>query len=75
MTFIRVRSASGAAHEFDAPATEVEQRPELYVVIDPEPVDIPRPVRYVIPAPAKAARKTATKPPARKTRAQSAKEN
>ncbi|WP_460801478.1 hypothetical protein [Microbacterium sp. GXF6406] len=51
MSFIRVRSAKGAAHEFDAPQIEVEQRPELYVVIDPTPVRNARATRYVTGTP------------------------
>lgn len=49
MGFIRVRGASAGdpLHEFDASEAEVAANPELYVVIDPEPVDQPRPQKYV----------------------------
>jgi hypothetical protein len=42
--FIRVRAASGPKHEYDAPVDEVEANPDLYVVVDKEPVAMPRAV-------------------------------
>jgi len=47
--FVRVRSASpnDPQHEFHAAAAEVEANPDLYEVIDPEPVSAPEPPLYV----------------------------
>ncbi|GAA4762628.1 hypothetical protein [Microbacterium gilvum] len=47
MSFIRVRSTSGAKHEFDAPQGLVERFPDDYEVVDKKPVDEPRPIKYV----------------------------
>jgi hypothetical protein len=47
--FIRVRAASGPKHEYDAPVDEVEANPDLYVVVDKEPVAMPRAVDYKTP--------------------------
>lgn len=49
MGFIRVRGASAGdpLHEFDASEAEVAANPELYVVLDPKPVDEARPQKYV----------------------------
>lgn len=52
MSFIRVRATSGPLHEFYAAADEVAVNPDLYHVLDREPVDIPGEVVYVeTPAP------------------------
>lgn len=45
--FVRVRSASGPKHVFDAPLSAVEAWPDDYVVVDGVPVVLPRPVEYV----------------------------
>lgn len=47
--FIRVRAKDGPKHEFDAPLQEVEANPELYLVVDSEPVTQPRDVTYITP--------------------------
>lgn len=46
MTFIRVRSTSGAAHEFDAPVGLVEAHPGDFEVVDAEPVEQPRSPKF-----------------------------
>lgn len=53
MSFVRVRGAgeNDPLHEFDAPTSVVEADPDLYVVIDDEPVAEPRPPRPVEPIP------------------------
>lgn len=66
MAFIRVRGASPGdpLHEFDEPIGLVETHPELYVVLDPEPVEVPRPQKYVprsaegVVVPVRAAKRT-----------------
>lgn len=59
--FIRVRSASGPEHEFDVAEALVGQNPDAYVVVDPEPVETPRPTTYLDqPVEAKPARSRAT---------------
>ena len=50
--FLKVRAVSGPLHEFFAAAEEVEVNPDLYEVLDSEPVDYPGPVVYVVPEPA-----------------------
>lgn len=50
--FVRVRAASGPRHKFYAPVEWVAAHPELYVVIDKEPVSKPGPVEYVVRKPA-----------------------
>lgn len=47
--FIRVKSANPTdpQHEYDASERAVAAAPERYIVIDPEPVDRPRPATYV----------------------------
>lgn len=51
MPFVRVRGAgkNDPPHEFDAAVSVVEANPDLYEVIDPEPVPAPRPVKYITP--------------------------
>lgn len=41
MPFIRVLDKD-TKHEYDAPVSEVETNPDLYEVVDKEPVDAPR---------------------------------
>ncbi|MEO5920611.1 MAG: hypothetical protein ABIQ01_05650, partial [Pseudolysinimonas sp.] len=55
--FIRVRAADGPKHEFDAPLAEVDANPDLYVIVDKNPVTTPRDPLYVDPAPKKPATK------------------
>lgn len=57
MPFIRVRDKS-TLHEYDAPAREVAEHPEFYVVLDTTPVDQPRPAKHYIKPPAKPATRT-----------------
>jgi hypothetical protein len=52
--FIRVRSAVGPLHEYDAPTGEVEANPDLYVVVDDTVVSQPREPLYVLPTTKKA---------------------
>lgn len=47
--FIRVRDKD-TKHEYDAPVSEVETNPDLYEVLDKEPVDSPRPAVHHVPA-------------------------
>ena len=49
MPFVRVRSAGRGdpPHEFDVPVGEFEKHPDLYRVIDPEPVAMSRPALFV----------------------------
>lgn len=47
MAFIRVRAAEGPLHEFDVAEAELAAFPDIYEVLDPEPVDEARPARYV----------------------------
>lgn len=49
MPFVRVRSAgeNDPLHEFDVTAREAEAHPDLYVVIDPEPVSQSRPALFI----------------------------
>lgn len=46
MPFIRVRHASGPAHEFDIPIAAYEREKSLYKVVDKHPVAVSRPVTY-----------------------------
>lgn len=46
--FIRVRDKA-TKHEYDAPVAIVELEPDLYQVIDEEPVLTPRPIVYFSP--------------------------
>lgn len=48
--FVRVRSAEGPKHEYFASVTEVAAHPNLYTVVDKEPVSVPAPVVYAKPA-------------------------
>lgn len=51
-SFVRVRAVDGPKHEFYAASGEVEANPDLYEVLDPEPVTVPGEVVYVVePAP------------------------
>ena len=51
-SFVRVRAVDGPKHEFYAASGEVEANPDLYDVLDPEPVTVPGEVVYVVePAP------------------------
>lgn len=59
MGFIRVRQATGPAHEFDVPAAAYARKKHAYVVVDFEPVATPRPVKYVAALPPKAVPKRA----------------
>lgn len=52
MPFIRVRSKGGPDAEYDIGVEEATANPDLYDVIDGEPVERPRPATY--PASAKA---------------------
>lgn len=56
MTFTRVKSAGGPEAEYDVNTAELEANPSLYEVLDPEPVEVPRPVIYPEPKPAKETR-------------------
>lgn len=49
MPFVRVRGKSlgDPLHEFDVPAVEAAAHPELYDVLDPEPVAVSRPTVFV----------------------------
>lgn len=51
MPFIRVKSASKSdpQHEFDVSTIELDANPDLYEVVDKEPVDEPREPRYLSP--------------------------
>ena len=51
MGFIRVRAASGPAHEFDVSEDAYQAEPDLYEVLDSKPVDVSRPAVYVSAAP------------------------
>ncbi len=46
MAFIRVRQATGPAHEFDIAEAAYARDKDAYEVIDKEPVDSPRPAKY-----------------------------
>lgn len=46
MPFIRVRSVSGAAHEFDAPVGLVDAHPGDFEVVAKEPVEQPRSPKF-----------------------------
>lgn len=51
-SFVRVRAVDGPKHEFYAASGEVEANPDLYEVLDPNPVTVPGGVVYVVePAP------------------------
>lgn len=45
--FLRVRSATGAAHLYDIPVHVYERHPERYVAVDPERVEQARPAEMV----------------------------
>lgn len=53
-SFVRVRAVDGPKHEFYAASGEVEANPDLYEVLDPEPVATPGEVVYVTTKPKKA---------------------
>lgn len=59
MGFIRVRQASGPAHEFDISEAAYKRNKGAYKVIDPKPVAAPRPVKHVQDVPVKAPAKPA----------------
>jgi hypothetical protein len=61
--FIRVRPVRGVQHEYDTPLAEVQQNPDLYVVIDDKPVPAPREPKYVTSTPPA----KAPKPPRKRT--------
>jgi hypothetical protein len=55
--FLKVHAATGAKHEFYAPADWVAAHPDAYKVLDKTPVAQPGPVVYVSgKAPAKASK-------------------
>lgn len=59
MSFTRVRSVEGAAHEYDVPTAFAIRHPEMYVVVDPTPSPVSRPKKFVVesvPTTPKAAR-------------------
>lgn len=47
MGFIRVRAVDGPLHEFDVSEAEYAATPDVYEVLDPEPVADARYPRYV----------------------------
>lgn len=49
MAVVRVRSAGAGAPltEFDIPVGLLERRRECYVVVDPEPRQVPRPATFI----------------------------
>lgn len=51
MSFIRVRSKGGPDAEYDIGVEEATANPDLYEVIDSEPVDSSRPATYPETAP------------------------
>ncbi|WP_433584550.1 hypothetical protein [Microbacterium hydrocarbonoxydans] len=51
MGFIRVRAATGPLHEFDVAEAELAAFPDIYEVLDPEPVDEARAASYVVEDP------------------------
>lgn len=53
MPFIRVRSKSGPNAEYDIGVDEATANPDLYEVIDGEPVEVSRPATYPEPVKAK----------------------
>jgi hypothetical protein len=53
MPFIRVRSKGGPDAEYDIGVDEATANPDLYEVIDGEPVEISRPATYPEPVKAK----------------------
>lgn len=63
MPFVRVRGKSPGdpLHEFDVPAAEAAAHPDLYVVLDAEPVPVSRPTVFVEGV-VKPARKPAKRP-------------
>lgn len=61
MGFIRVRQASGPAHEFDISEAAYRSNPGAYKVLDKTPVAKSRPVKYVQAVPAKSVAKSAGK--------------
>lgn len=61
MGFIRVRQASGPAHEFDISEAAYKRNKGAYKVIDSKPVATSRPVSYVQVKPATSAAKPAGK--------------
>jgi hypothetical protein len=67
MPFLRVRGASPGdpLHEFDVAVGVVLKHPDLYVVVDSEPVAVSRPARFVpgrVPEPKTSRRVRADKP-------------
>lgn len=62
MGFIRVRHATGPAHEFDISEAAYDRNKGAYKVIDPKPVAVSRPATYKAAKPVeKAAGKSAGK--------------
>jgi hypothetical protein len=57
--FVRVRGASAGdpLHEFDVSERYVALHPELFTVLDPVPVSVSRPPKFVAAAKKRAARK------------------
>jgi hypothetical protein len=51
MGFIRVRAAEGPRHEFDVAEAELAAFPDIYEVLDPEPVDEARAASYIVEDP------------------------
>jgi hypothetical protein len=47
--FLRVRAATGPKHEFHAAVGEVAAHPELYTVLNDEPVSKSEPPTYFVP--------------------------
>lgn len=59
MGFIRVRAASGPAHEFDVSEAAYKRNKSAYKVVDSKPVVTARPVKYVAAKSASSAGKPA----------------
>lgn len=51
MGFIRVRAAEGPLHEFDVAEAELAAFPDIYEVLDPQPVDEARPALCITDEP------------------------
>lgn len=47
MGFLRVRAARGPLHEFDVSEEAYAADPDVYELLDPEPVAVSRPAFYV----------------------------
>lgn len=47
--FVRVKSKGGPAAEYDIGVEELEANPDLYVVVDKEPVEFARDATYPEP--------------------------